>query len=121
MNRRIPAMIAFAASALVSVTALAHAFLERASPAVGSEVHGSPAVLTLTFTEPVEAAFSSVAVTDAAGNRMDKGAPTGGGDKHVLVVPLKPLPPGAYAIEWRVTSVDTHRTQGHFTFSVAPG
>ena len=32
---------------------LAHAFLERASPAVGAEIPASPPVLRLSFTEPV--------------------------------------------------------------------
>ena len=30
------------------------------------------------------------------------------------------LPPGTYKVIWRVLSVDTHRTQGDFTFRVGP-
>ena len=37
-----------------------------------------------------------------------------------LRVPLKPLAPGTYKVIWRVLSVDTHRTQGDFTFKVGP-
>jgi copper resistance protein C len=47
--------------------AYAHAFLDRASPAVGSEVSPPPSRLTLTYTEPVEPLFSTVHVTDGSG------------------------------------------------------
>ncbi|MGA3399614.1 MAG: copper resistance protein CopC [Acetobacteraceae bacterium] len=30
------------------------------------------------------------------------------------------LPAGQYTVIWHVTSVDTHKTEGRFTFSVAP-
>jgi len=109
-----------AAACLVGQAAFAHAFLDRASPAVGSEVTGSPRILALSYTEPVEPSFSSVHVTDAAGTRVDQGAPTTQDDGRVLAVGLKPLPPGVYSVEWHVTSVDTHKTQGHFSFTVKP-
>ena len=37
-----------------------------------------------------------------------------------LRVALKPLTPGTYKVIWRVLSVDTHRTNGSFTFRVGP-
>jgi copper resistance protein C len=100
--------------------ALAHAFLDRASPGVGSEVSGSPPTLNLTYTEPVEPLFSTVKVTDASGARVDEAKPTPLEDGRVLSVKLKTLPPGDYSVEWHVTSVDTHKTEGHFTFTVKP-
>nr|WP_280113455.1 copper resistance protein CopC [Methylobacterium nodulans] len=30
------------------------------------------------------------------------------------------LPPGIYRVTWHVVSVDTHRTQGSFTFEIRP-
>lgn len=112
--------ILLTAASLVTHAAYAHAFLDRASPAVGSEVSGSPPALSLTYTEPVEPFFSTVQVTDSAGSRVDEGKPTPMDDGRVLSVKLKPLPPGTYAVEWHVTSVDTHKTEGHFIFSVKP-
>ncbi|MDB5401282.1 MAG: uncharacterized protein JWQ55_3300 [Rhodopila sp.] len=106
------------AACLVGQAAFAHAFLDRASPAVGSEVSGSPPTLNLTYTEPVEPLFSTVEVTDANGARVDEGRPATQDDGRVLSVKLKTLPPGVYAVTWHVTSVDTHKTEGHFTFSV---
>ena len=105
---------------LVGRQALAHAFLERASPAVGSEVSGSPPALDLRYTEPVEPLFSTVTVTDSSGARVDAGKPAPQDGGRVLSIPLKPLAPGVYAVEWHVTSVDTHKTEGHFTFTVKP-
>jgi copper resistance protein C len=108
------------AACLFGHAAWAHAFLDRASPAVGSEVSGSPPALTLTYSEPVEPLFSTVTVTDAGGAQVNEGKPAPQDNGRVLVLKLKPLPPGAYSVEWHVTSVDTHKTEGHFTFTVKP-
>jgi methionine-rich copper-binding protein CopC len=109
-----------AATCLIGTSASAHAALERASPPAGSAVSGSPAVLSLTYTEPVEPLFSAVQVTDAQGQRVDTGKPVAKSDGRVLQVGLKPLRPGVYTVRWRVTSVDTHKSEGHFTFTVKP-
>jgi len=101
--------------------ASAHALLRKAIPGVGSTVHAPPATVTLLFSEGVESAFSTIAVTDAAGARVDAGAPdTAPGDAKTLIVALKPLGAGVYTVEWHATSVDTHKTEGKFTFTVAP-
>ncbi|HQT79245.1 MAG TPA: copper resistance protein CopC [Rhodopila sp.] len=100
--------------------AWAHAFLDRASPPVGSQVAASPPSLSLRYSEPVEPLFSTVQVTNDKGERVDDGKPVPKDDDRVLEVKLKPLPPGAYHVEWHVTSVDTHKTEGHFTFTVQP-
>jgi hypothetical protein len=31
-----------------------------------------------------------------------------------------PLTPGTYRVSWRVVSVDTHPTEGNFTFTIKP-
>ena len=72
----------------------------------------------------MEPAFTTIVVTDAAGRRVDDGgAPavpaTPDGDASRLAVGLRRLGPGTYTVEWHATSVDTHRTQGRFTFTVA--
>jgi hypothetical protein len=109
-----------AAVSLFGQAALAHAHLDHASPAVGSEISGSPSTLSLTYSEPVEPVFSTVRVTDAGGARVDQGKPVPQQGGRVLQVDLKPLSPGVYAVEWHVTSVDTHKSSGHFTFTVKP-
>jgi len=101
--------------------AFAHAFLDRADPAVGATVKSAPPRAALTFTEALEPDFSSITVEDGAGRRVDLGdAHTAPDDAKRLSVGLKPLPPGSYKVQWRVTSVDTHKTSGSFSFTVAP-
>ena len=98
------------------VTAQAHAFLDHAEPRVGSSVPSAPRQLSLWFTQNLEAAFSSVAVSDSNGARVDLGKPQIAG--NVMHVGLKSLPAGTYRVRWQVLSVDTHTTQGSFTFQV---
>ena len=118
--------LAIGAAALASPeAALAHAFLTRASPPVGGTVRAMPPELTLRFSERVEPAFSSVAVTAPGGERIDGELRVDPAEPAVLRIPLKPpvsgsAGPGAYKVVWRVVSVDTHVTNGDFTFTVAP-
>ena len=49
---------------------------------------------------------------------MDEGAPVTQNGGRALVVALKKLQPGTYTVDWQVTSVDTHKTKGRFTFTV---
>lgn len=102
-------------------SAMAHAFLDHAAPAVGSTVHASPSELRLWFTEPLEPAFSTVRVLNAAGQPVDRGdKQIDPSNRTLLKVGLSPLGPGAYKVMWRVLSVDGHVTEGDFTFRVAP-
>lgn len=96
--------------------ALAHAFLDHASPLVGSTVATAPHEVALTFTQNLEAAFSSVQVTDAKGARVDQGKPQISG--NTMRVGLKASGPGRYQVHWHVLSVDTHKTEGNFSFTV---
>jgi methionine-rich copper-binding protein CopC len=60
-------------------------------------------------------------VRDEKGASVQSGKATVDKRNHTqLRVPLKPLPPGTYKVIWRVLSVDTHRSQGNFTFRVGP-
>jgi copper resistance protein C len=72
----------------------AHAFLDHAEPRVGNTVKGQPRTVALWFTQNLESAFSTIEV--------------------------KALPAGTYTVKWHVLSVDTHTTEGNFTFHVAP-
>jgi len=110
-----------AAAFLAAATpAHAHAFLESALPRVGSTISAPPPEVMLTFTQGVEPDFSRIEVQDASGTRVDDGTPhTAGGDPAKFAVPVKRLAAGTYTVIWHVTSVDTHKTQGKFQFTVA--
>jgi hypothetical protein len=105
---------------LVGLTELeAHAFLKRAEPAVGSTVQTSPNEVRIWFTENVEPAFSTVQVFDASGKEVDKrDVHLERSDRALLRISLPSLQAGIYKVVWRVVSVDTHVTNGSFTFRV---
>jgi methionine-rich copper-binding protein CopC len=97
----------------------AHAFLKDAQPGVGSTVQTSPSEVRIRFTENIEPAFSSVQVLDASRKEVDKRDLHLDRSDHVLLhVSLPRLGAGIYKVVWRVVSVDTHVTNGSFTFQV---
>jgi copper resistance protein C len=104
-----------------SSMAQAHAFLDHAVPGVGSTLDVPPTQVRIWFTEALERAFSTIKVTDASGREVDQGKATVDvKDPMVLEIGLSPLSPGTYRVAWRVVSVDTHPTEGNFTFTVRP-
>ena len=104
--------------AAAATPAAAHAFLERAVPPVGSELATPPGQIVLTFTEGVEPLFSSIEVRDAHGS-VPTGKPRLPPDNaRQLVIDLPSLPGGEYTVIWHATSVDTHRTEGSYRFTV---
>jgi methionine-rich copper-binding protein CopC len=96
----------------------AHAYLDRAEPRVGHSVPTAPRQVSLWFTQNLEQAFSAIEVQDASGARVDQGKTQVSGS--TMRVGLKSLPPGTYRVHWRVLSIDTHTTEGNFSFRVGP-
>jgi methionine-rich copper-binding protein CopC len=107
--------------ALACGQAFAHATLDSAIPGAGSTVASPPKEIRLKFSEGVEAALSKVSVTGPAG-KVSAGSPHAAGkDKSTLVASLPgSLKPGTYKVQWRAVSVDSHHTEGNFTFTVRP-
>lgn len=99
--------------------ASAHAFLDHAVPAVGSTVATAPRQVRLFFTQELEPAFSGVTLADGSGRAVATGpAVFDPQDKAEMVLNLPPLPAGKYKVTWHALSVDTHRTEGSFSFDV---
>ena len=109
--------------ALLPATALAHANLDRADPAPGSQLDQAPHSLQLFFSEAVDGSFSSVQLLNAQGQAVDRGdshvAPN---DPRSLVLSLpESLPNGVYTVAWRTLSaVDGHRVNGAYPLIVGP-
>jgi methionine-rich copper-binding protein CopC len=103
-------------------SAIAHAFLDNATPKVGSVVTAPPKAVRIQFTQRVEAAFSHIHLFTAGGQESAVGpAAADPSDQTVLSAPVAgTLAPGQYEVRWDVLSVDTHRTNGHFPFSYQP-
>lgn len=120
MNRLQGVAVLTSSILLMGETALAHSALVRATPPAGSTVL-APKEIVLVFSEKIEPKFSAIEVFGANGTAMQSGPAKLASDNAAqLSVPLKPLPPGTYKVLWRILSVDTHRTNGSFTFRVAP-
>ena len=97
----------------------AHAFLKDANPGIGSTIQTSPSEVQIRFTENIEPAVSSIQVLDASGTEVDKrDLHLDRSDHALLHVSLPQLGVGTYKVVWRVVSVDTHVTNGNFTFRV---
>ena len=97
----------------------AHAVIRRAFPPVGGTISSSPPEILLDFSEALEPRFSAIELLDAAGARMDTGdTHSGNNDPKRLAVAVKKLPAGIYKVVWHATSVDTHRTEGSYSFTV---
>jgi methionine-rich copper-binding protein CopC len=117
MLRRVVAAVSLLV--LGAAIAGAHGVLDRTDPRAGGRVKSAPSQVRLWFTGALEPAYSRVQVLDAAGHRADLG--DGGvddGNRALLRVSVPPLAPGAYRVVYRVLSVDSHVTEGQFSFSV---
>ena len=111
-------LIGFALLMLLLATspAGAHAFLDHAEPRVGNKVATPPHSVTLWFSQKLEPAFSNITVTNGTGERVDTGKTRVNGNQ--MSISLRPGGSGTYHVNWHVLSVDTHTTDGNFTFQV---
>jgi copper resistance protein C len=119
--RLIVASLALLAATLTPDATMAHAFLDHAMPAVGSTVATAPPELRLFFTQELEPAFSGMTLSGGGGQAIAAGAASVDPlNPAELVLKLPPLAPGHYRVSWHAVSVDTHRTEGTFTFDIQP-
>lgn len=112
-----PVAVIAAAFALTPIAAQAHARLVSASPAVNATV-APPRVLTLTFSERMAPAFSTFDVVNAAGTPVAIRTQVGEDGKTLTGTLARPLPAGAYVVNWRIASSDGHRMTGSYGFTV---
>jgi methionine-rich copper-binding protein CopC len=114
--------VLFAAAFLFWATPVptwAHAFPDHSEPRVGSTVKTPPAMVRIWFDASLEPAFSSIHVMNAENQPVDKGdGHVDDRDNTILVASLSSLPAGKYRVFWVAVSVDTHRTEGDFSFTV---
>jgi len=75
--------------------------------------------LRLVFSEGVEEKLTKVEVSSDDKNVALKSIATDPSDKKTLIVtPAAPLPPGEYKVVWHAVSVDTHKSEGNYSFKV---
>lgn len=107
-----------------SALAQAHPKLVSSEPQANAQTV-SPAKIELHFSEALVAQFSGakLLMTGMPGmthSPMSVDANVSGGkdSKTMVITPAKPLVTGAYRVEWRAVSSDTHPVTGKLSFEV---
>ena len=101
--------------------ASAHSFPEKETPSAGQKVASPPPEVVIDFDAPIEKLFAKLEVTGADGQNLAAGAPQVSDDGRQLSIKVGALKPGDYTVKWAVVCIDTHHTEGSYTFSVASG
>jgi methionine-rich copper-binding protein CopC len=116
MNRLNAFVLACAAAC--SAHAVAHPRVQASAPAADATV-AAPKEIVVTFTEPVEEAFSKVTLTAATGAAVGVGKLTlDAADPATVHLAVPPLAAGRYALQWIAVARNGHRTNGQFSFMV---
>ncbi len=97
--------------------AFAHTHPAAMTPAADSTVSAPDGVM-IHFTGAVESKFSHITVTDATGHVVNKDVSAVSSDGKMVSVTLPKLAPGIYTVNWVAVSVDSHRSQGDYKFTV---
>jgi copper resistance protein C len=102
--------------------AFAHAQLVSETPAANAVLTSAPTSLTLKFSEAVELKFTGVAITGADKSAVATDAASlDPKDASTFIVPLKgTLASGKYRVQWHALARDGHKTNGSFSFTIAP-
>jgi methionine-rich copper-binding protein CopC len=121
MRRFVLPFAVMAAVGMAPAATRSHAFLNEAVPVVGGTLPASPKEIRLTFSETIEPRFSGIDLATSDGRTVATGAAAvDPADDKQLVLALPQLAPGRYRVRWHVVSIDTHRTEGEYSFTVAP-
>lgn len=102
-----------------AASASAHAYLDHASPLVGSTVTSAPREVRMWFSQPLEPRFTAAQLHSGAGAVVATGG-VDTADPKQIVIHVPALPPGKYKVLWKVLSVDSHHTEGSFGFEIKP-
>lgn len=124
---RIPTLLAaIALSALAPTALLAHVELTASSPAANTEAK-APKQITLTFSQPVDAATAAASIVMTAmpgmanhGEMAIRNFTASWSDdgKTMTLALKKPLPEGTYEIRWQAAAADGHAMNGTVVFDV---
>jgi methionine-rich copper-binding protein CopC len=98
-----------------------HTALKSSVPAKGASVH-APARISLTFTEKVILAQSSISVLTGDSTLVEKLVVKGTSDPATIAGAVtKHLTPGKYVVRWKTASDDGHVVRSAFGFTVTAG
>lgn len=96
----------------------AHSVLQSSVP--GADTSGSaPDTIKLVFNETVDLAFTTIAITSPDGSVIALDGLTLSEDGRTLTAPVTDqLAAGRYMLDWSLLSIDGHRIEDMFTFTV---
>jgi methionine-rich copper-binding protein CopC len=99
---------------------LAHAILVKSDPEKEEVKTIAPTKVDLWFDAPVGPKYTSLAVVNSKGKRVDnKDGDLEFSDRSHLSATLMKLTPGRYGIRYRVQSEDGHIVTGKYFFTIA--
>lgn len=101
--------------------ALAHSFPEEEYPTAGQTLGAPPPEVRIRFDARIEKVFAKLEVLDAAGKDYTVGAPEVSANHVELISKVEALKPGEYTVKWAVVCVDTHHTEGSYSFKIVGG
>lgn len=96
----------------------AHSFPASENPSAGQTLAIPPPTVAITYDAPIEKLFASLEVDNTAGVNQAAAPPQVSPDGSTLSVPVAHLAPGDYTVKWRVVCIDTHHTEGSYSFTV---
>ena len=99
-------------------TAQAHTHLEMAMPADNAVLTDPPANLMLHFSEATR--LTALSIKKEGEKEAKSVASLPKEASKAITVPLEPLSPGKYTVNWRVIGNDNHVMSGALKFTVQP-
>lgn len=113
MRRWAPVALWLLLMVLLPSAAWAHASLIGSEPADGAVLVQAPAMLTLSFNEPVEPLAIRIVEQSGAAAKIEQIRREGA---SLILTPPAVLGEGAHVVSWRVISSDGHPVGGSLTF-----
>ena len=105
---------------LAAAPVLAHAEFVSSDPADGAVLATPPQTVTLTFSEGLDSAKSSIELVGPDGSTVATAKPAGDGDVTMTLGGLA-LTAGSYSVKWTSVSLDTDILRGTVSFTVGQG
>ncbi len=100
----------------------AHAVLLESTPKDESVLASPPGQVVLRFNSKIEKKITQVVLLDSQNKRIAlRPLDSGPGTSDSLVIPVPPLGPGRYQLQYRILAIDGHATPGLIRFSVLQG
>ncbi len=112
------AIILPCAAFLIIPTAFAHTHPVSMAPTSDATVE-APASIVMHFSGDLEPKFSSITVSDATGHVVQTvQSIVDPKDAKLMSLALPTLPAGIYTVSWVAVSIDSHRMQGEYKFTI---